>query len=249
MKKKNLLWALLVLPLSACFDSCQPPCDPKVEYPEPGACSDYTKEAGTPGGPCAKNSFGDYILCNDHSECYSGTCIPCGGDGEVCCMYGEAACFNGTCSPSSGGEGYKKCNDACGHVGEACCPENYCGPDTGGCDPSTNTCAPVQYPGCENNPLKAEWGIPIRDAYGCGDMVVFHADTYEEAVACVEPALNAKGLTVLPLPQTLGQYKECNSGGVNEPNPLTIPAYSQEDAHNCAQWQCGFACTTTDGPC
>ena len=249
MTKKNLLWALLLLPLSACFDSCQKPCDPTVAYPDPGACSESTKESGTPGGPCAKNSFGDYILCNDHSECYNGTCIPCGEPGEVCCNYGEAACFNGTCAPTADDDGYKKCDDQCNTVGMPCCADNYCGPDTGGCDPSTNACAPVPGPSCDNNPLRPEWQIPIQDANGCGDVLVFHADTYDQAVACVEPGLTDKGFTVLPLPQTLGQYLECNSGGVNEDNPLTIPAYSQADAHNCAQWYCGFNCTTTDAAC
>lgn len=248
MKTKNLLWALILLPLPACFDSCQKPCDPTVQYPNPGACPVPGATPGTPGGACAENSFGDLTLCDNQSECYNGTCIPCGEPGQVCCMYGDAACFGGsTCTPTP--DSYKTCKSDCAHAGEVCCPGNYCGPETSGCDLSTNTCGAGLDPSCNNSPVKPEWKIPVQDLYGCGDLLYFHADTYEQAVTCVEPTLNAGGLTVVVPPDALDDYYVCNSGDPNPDNSLTLYAISQEAAHNCAQKKCEYLCTTTDGMC
>lgn len=252
MMKQTLLSAFVFVMLQACGDiSCTKPCDPSIPSPDPGSCADHTKDPGTLGGPCIDGTLGDYCE-GDGLACISGACIPCGSPGEACC--GEYS-TNGNCSGggtcTTNSDEFRECDGSCGQVGQPCCGEsqNVCDNASGAtCDPSTKECV-AQEQSCTFSVTDPAQKIPVVDGAGCGDIWVMNAPTYDQAVKCMEPKLNASGLKVLPGSQGLNEYQMCNSGGQNQPNQVYVYAFSNNDAYTCAQNLCAYTCTTSYGSC
>lgn len=256
MKNQVILCAFTFVMLQACGEiSCVgQKCDPAISYPQPGACPDMHVAPGDPGGPC-KDGFS--AGCNsDTFACIRGTCVPCGQPGQACCTKlnigndSQISCpGGGVCEPQPGSPSI--CNLNCGQPGLPCCApgvNNIC--DHRLCDLETLTCSTQV--SCDVSPGDPFFELKVIDPKSrCGGLFGIQAYSLEQAAACSSSAFTAKGLEMVPDDWVLSSFQVCNvpEEDINQPNSITVQAYSEDDAVHCGASQCSDCKTTLLGPC
>ena len=232
-----MLTSLVTLASTSCGSgSSTDACKPELQWPTWNSCGDGSP-AGTIGGKC-KSSFTNNG-CTDDTEdatCLAGVCHECGGLDELCCIVGlERRCDpGGYCQPDD--DGFKVCKGSCGEVGEPCCPK------TGDCAGTCldGQCEAHQYAfGCTgNNTYFVNVKLP-QPACEVPEPYTVKADSEQEAQACVEAALMGAGSVqgVYATPQAadaeLQWFTYCHNGNPDAIDPISYPAYDEEDAWAC----------------
>ena len=120
---------LLVLTMTAACDEWPgtgPTCDPNVTVGLPHSCPIPGNDPGSSQGKC-RQSYETGGACDEGLTCIDKACIPCGRDGESCCMGGVNE--PDTCDPGNacqpGPDEWKWCTDSCGSPGKECCEQDY----------------------------------------------------------------------------------------------------------------------------
>ena len=232
----NVLFTALVALAAVSCGSEANQCKPELVFPAKLSCGDGSP-SGTIGGRCKDSHVNNG--CTDDTEdatCLAGVCHECGGLGELCCIVGlDRRCDpGGYCQPDD--DGFKVCDGSCGEVGEPCCP------GTGGCAGTCldGQCKEHQFAfGCTgSNTYFVNVKLP-QPACIVPEPSVVKADSEEEARECVEAALMGNGSVqgVYPTPQAavaeLKWFHYCYEGNPDAIDPISIPAYDEEDAWAC----------------
>jgi hypothetical protein len=245
----STLFVTAILGTMACTDYGQLGCDGKCDHPydgEPGSCPQPGAVAGHIGGKCeAWPAF----ACDAGGVCVDGTCLPCGGDGELCCgKYGPnpEQCTSGTCTSTGD---YPVCNSSCGTLTpgkDSCCPGNGIKCSEGACDIDTNKCIQPQ-----NVPCTGNYGYAVAFTDGAGCVLgtsYFSADNDTEAQQCADAAKAQYGaagvcaLNALPIEQDTCQTSFLGSFS------KVIEVCDMAKLASCEYEQC-TNCTYTNGSC
>ncbi|MCY1045641.1 hypothetical protein OV208_30275 [Corallococcus sp. bb12-1] len=245
-QKKLLLMALVFTFFQGCSINCQAPCDPHVDFPEPGACHDPSIEQGEPGGSC--NNFIGNVGCNDATQftCISDTCIPCGQPGQVCCDHrvcnGNAGCVDDTDSH------LRMCSTTCVNVGDPCCAGNECGNGMI-CDKDTQQCIAPPSVECNGGPDVFVFNIRNKDTH-CGETLTASGTSAEAAKACFQEQVTKINHEFVADNQTLLAFEACNSeSGFGPDQSVTVMAFSEKESLECAHSLCTNCASTVPGPC
>jgi hypothetical protein len=245
----STLFMASILFMMACTDYGQLGCDGKCNHPydgKPGSCATGNVSVGQIGGSCAGWPS---PACAAGGTCIDGTCLPCGGDGELCCGHyspNPSECTDGTCAATAD---YPTCDSSCGTLTpgqDTCCPGNGTKCSEGACDVDTNKCIQPQSVPCTGaNP----YAVALVDGAGCVlGTFYFSGDNDTDAKACAD---GLKAMYGAADECTLGQIPTekdvCESSflgtysaviGVCDPAKLAA----------CEQEQCSN-CTFQDGSC
>lgn len=225
---------------------CSAPCKPGVPYPQPGACPIPGVPDNQPGGHCK-----GIWPCGNGSQCVDGTCLPCGGDGEICCGPNKD-CNGGACEYNSNGPDI--CSTSCGTLGKACCNGNNC--EGSVCDLNTHQCVAGGGGAC-SGPYTYVVSF-INKQTRCAEYTFYVKSSSDaDAQTCAQGLLQGQtgnvGLYELgPLNVEPTEYVFCEhsaeplSGPDNNIYPL---AFSQQDAEICAVQAFCQNCTFTPGQC
>lgn len=122
--------------------------------------------------------------CVGNATCVDGTCLACGGAGQVCCTWGDAACSAGTCASSGD---FPTCDPNCGLLTpgkDSCCGGTGTQCTQGVCDIDTNKC--VQ-PGSDPCTGMLDYSVYLTDDNGCAiGPVFFTSNNDAEAQTCAD---------------------------------------------------------------
>ena len=237
MLKRFIIMAALVF-VNACDGHCTHPWDGT-----PGSCPQSGVGDGTIGGSCASWPANP---CGAGSQCVDGTCVACGGAGEICCGQYTAnpkPCVAGTCVSTND---YNTCDDSCGLLDpgkDGCCPGDIC--SEGVCDVATSKCvAPAAPDPCPGGAIG--YTISLKDSAGCAtDPIAFTADDDTAAKTCADAIMAAAGYPARCEVDQAPTYTEvCEGAQVND----TVVVCDQADFAKCELSFCSN-CQFTPGPC
>ncbi len=242
-QNRFLLIALVLAMFQGCSGCVQEPCDPSIQTLRPGVCPDPNIPAGEAGGECVERILG-YGCDSSDLMCISNTCLPCGGDDEVCCGYQR--CSGGAVCDEGPTDEYPTCNDTCTSVGSACCANNQCGPGLT-CNANSKKCEASSATSCGEGANVYEVRVRKKDTH-CGGFYTIRADTLEQAKACLQPRLDYDYAEFVSGDAPLQWYTVCNRLGIPPWSTVQVQAYSQAEALTCARSLC-TNCTPEPGAC
>lgn len=215
---------MLCMVVMAGCGSCQagnPGCDPS--------------QAGTQGCACRTDS----ASCNAGLACNSGTCVPCGAEGQECCVVSATGTCSGSlmCVMESGGELCRNCGD----LGEACCNSasgQMCNPG-GNC--VGGSCRSATGGACD--PAGSIFVVGVQDMNLCAVRTVeVRATTAANAMTCATTSgmLNA-GESFFEVPNTpITDYEMCVETSAEGRRTTSVRAFGDFEARRCALFtRCG----------
>lgn len=234
----------------ACTDYGQLGCSGHCSHPwdgKPGSCPQPNVALGQVGGGCGAWPG---PACDSGGTCIDGTCLACGGDGQVCCGQYEpnaVPCNNGTCAAVGD---FPKCDDSCGTLTpgkDKCCSGTGTKCSEGACDIDTNKCIqPMSDPCTGTKP----YSVYLKDANGCAvGPFFFTADDDASALTCVA-ALETYygGVSACALNQPALETNVCGTSPQLGSWPYIISTCDAADITACESYRCGN-CTYTPGDC
>jgi hypothetical protein len=242
----SLLLAMALFSI-ACTDYGQLGCSGHCDHPwdgKEGSCPLPNVAAGEVGGSC--NSWPS-PPCNSGGRCVDGTCLECGGNGEVCCTSGTSqVCNSGTCASS---DDFAKCNDSCGLLTpgkDDCCPGTGTKCSQGVCDIDTHKCIQPQSDPCTGqNP----YNVYLTDSNGCAQgPFYFTSNNDSEASSCVahlKAVYGAQGACTLN--QAVQESEVCGTSFLAK-STYIIDVCDAVNFSSC-QWSQCTNCTFTSGAC
>jgi hypothetical protein len=235
--------------MMACTDYGQLGCSGKCDHPwdgKPGSCPQAGAAEGQVGGGCAGWPS---PACGAGGKCVNGTCLTCGGDGQLCCDQfspNPSPCNAGTCQATGD---WPTCNSSCGTLTpgkDSCCAGTGTKCSQGACDIDTNKCIqPASDPCTGQNP----YSVYLKDAFGCAvGPFYFSADDDSEAKTCAD-ALKAQygAAGECSLNQGAQETDVCETSFLGH-YPDIVDVCDQADFASCEQSKC-TNCTFTNGSC
>ncbi|WP_224243483.1 hypothetical protein [Hyalangium gracile] len=240
--------ALAMAAVIAGCNDCQGHCDPQVPYPEPGACPLIGKSPGEEGGACPSWPG----MCTSGTRCVQGTCLPCGGSGEVCCGF-DNTCQGGlTCDPKPNSADV--CSSTCGQLNKQCCSSNVCAPGLT-CNGNNKTCITSNTSQCNGS---TQFFVGMLDlTTRCAiEPIAVMANSAAEATTCAQGVVQQLGLSgyvelksPTQFPNVGNTYNFCSKSAIDPGSTVTVHAFSDADAQACVQGYCSLTCTITPGAC
>lgn len=246
----STLFMTAILFTMACTDYGQLGCDGKCDHAydgKPGSCPQAFGTEGQVGGKCAGWPS---PACDTGGTCIDGTCLPCGGDGELCCPQyspNPSPCNDGTCTSI---DDYPTCNASCGTLtpgADSCCPGNGTKCSEGACDVDTNKCIQPQNAPCTGN---LPYEVALTDGAGCVIGTFYYtADNDTEAQQCADALKAVAGAAgECSLNQTPIEQDTCQTSMLLGSHPAAITVCDQAKLASCEYEQC-TNCTYTNGSC
>nr|WP_141325135.1 hypothetical protein [Myxococcus fulvus] len=191
---------------------------------------------GTSGCECRTDSAG----CDTGLACNSGTCVPCGGEGQECCVAASATYCGGSlmCVMESGGELCRNCGD----VGEACCNSSGSQVCNAGGNCMGGTCQSIAATACDAGGTVFSLGIETKQF--CAVRVVdVRATSAQRAMECATASAlfdpMTEVLTATPnLP--IQDIEVCVETAAEGRRTTTVRAFGEYEAQRCARFtRCG----------
>lgn len=221
--------------------TCNHPWDGK-----PGSCPKPDGITGEIGGGC--DSWPS-PACQAGGKCLDGTCLSCGGDGELCCdQYSPnpTPCPNGTCQDQGDN---RVCNNHCGLLSA---PNNHCcqgegqGCSEGMCNIDTQLCEEPNADPCTGaNP----YFVYFKDQAGCAmGPFRFSSDNDTDAKACADSMMaHYQATSECGLNQDVHETTVCETS-LNGSFPDEVDVCDPADFDSCKQSKC-TNCTIDTGDC
>ena len=220
---------------------CNHPWDGK-----PGSCPKSDGIVGQIGGRCDAwpNS-----PCAAGGKCLDGTCLSCGGDGELCCdQYSPnpEPCSNGTCQANGD---FRVCNDNCGLLEpgkDSCCQGEGEGCHEGVCNIDTRKCEQQSADPCTGN---LQYSVFYKDANGCAvGPFKFTSDNDTDAKACADSMMaHYQATSECGLNQDVQETDVCGTSFLGS-FPEVVDVCDPADFATCEQSKC-TNCTFVTGSC
>ncbi|NTX33108.1 hypothetical protein HUA78_01520 [Myxococcus sp. CA033] len=217
---------MLCMVVMAGCGSCQgstPSCDPS--------------QAGTEGCACRTDS----ASCNAGLVCNSGACVPCGAEGQECCVSGASGVCGGSlmCVMESAGEVCRNCGD----LGEACCNSSGAQVCNAGGNCVGGACQSVTGGACD--PGGSIFTVGIQDMNLCAVRVVeVRATTAANAMTCATTSgmLNS-GEAFFEVPNTpIADFDMCVETESDGRRSTSVRAFGDFEARRCTLFtRCGAA--------
>jgi hypothetical protein len=240
----STLFVTAILFTMACTDYGQLGCDGKCNHPydgKVGSCPQPNAPEGRVGGRCQ----GWPAPACSAGTCVDGTCLPCGGDGELCCP-NTSPCNAGTCASTGD---YPTCIASCGTLTpgrDTCCPGNGTKCSEGACDVDTNKCIKPQNVPCTG---RYAYEVALTDGAGCVvGTFYFTADNDTDAKTCTDALKSMYGAAgECTLNQAPIDQDTCQSSFLGSYSKV-IEVCDPAKIESCEQEQCSN-CTYTNGSC
>lgn len=241
----SMLWSLAACSGFLQFQSCDGNCSHAYNG-QPGSCPESGGESGEPGGPC------NGIECDGDARCVNNTCLPCGGQDQVCCapILETPDCNSGFTCAGGGtwGGGYGMCTSSCGLLGLSCCEGDGTECSQGVCSPDSKTC--VDPSGtedlCQGSAQFVGYGL---NAAGCVEQQFnFSANGSAAATQCLAMMTAQQGLTASALNATEYPSTFCEENIINGNSTVYVNVTNPAQLSQCEQSLC-TNCTIVAGAC